>query len=69
MSTQFQRVYELIVGDTASGEGLRLNDLQLTFDISKSSSNKDKTNSASIEVYNLYEEPLTSHTQALVGYN
>lgn len=58
MSTQFQRVYELIVGDTASGEGLRLNDLQLTFDISKSSSNKDKTNSASIEVYNLSDEDL-----------
>ena len=50
---QRNRQYELIIGDFNSGEGLRITDLQVTFDISKSSDNKKKTNSASIEVYNL----------------
>ena len=58
MQPQINRVYELIVGNAVSGEGLQINDLQCTFDISKSSSNKDKTNSASIEVYNLSNESL-----------
>ena len=58
MQPQINRVYELIVGNAVSGEGLQINDLQCTFDISKSSSNKDKTNSASIEIYNLSNESL-----------
>ena len=58
MQPQINRAYELIVGNAVSGEGLQINDLQVTFDISKSSSNKDKTNSASIEIYNLSNESL-----------
>ena len=53
---QRNRVYELIIGNYQSGEGLLIKDLQVTFDISKSSDNKKKTNSASIEIYNLSDE-------------
>jgi hypothetical protein len=58
MQPQINRAYELIVGNAVSGEGLQINDLQVTFDISKSNSNKDKTNSASIEIYNLSNDNL-----------
>jgi hypothetical protein len=59
MQLQRNRVYELIVGDSKSGDALLINNsLQVTFDISKSSSNKDKTNSAAIEIYNLSDESL-----------
>jgi hypothetical protein len=58
MQPQINRVYELIVGNAVSGEGLLINDLQCTFDISKTSNNKDKTNSASIELYNLSNDSL-----------
>ena len=51
---QKNRVYELIVGDSRSGEAFKIaNDLQVTFDISKSINNKKRTNSAAIEIYNL----------------
>lgn len=55
---QRNRQYELIIGDYNSGEGLLVKDLQVTFDISKSSDNKKRTNSASIEVYNLSNDHL-----------
>lgn len=55
---QINRVYELIIGDYKTGNGLLIKDLQVTFDISKSTNNKNRTNSASIEVYNLSEESL-----------
>jgi len=59
MQLQRNRVYELIVGDSKSGDALLINNsLQVTFDISKSSSNKDKTNSAAIEITNLSNESL-----------
>lgn len=58
MNFQINRKYELIIGNYQSGDGLLITDLQLTFDISKSSNNKDKTNSAAIEVYNLSDESL-----------
>jgi len=59
MQLQRNRVYELIVGDPKSGDALLINNsLQVTFDISKSSSNKDKTNSAAIEITNLSNESL-----------
>lgn len=59
MQIQRNRAYELIVGDAKSGDALLINNsLQVTFDISKSSSNKDKTNSAAIEIYNLSDENL-----------
>ena len=56
---QINRVYELKIGDSVSGEGLLINSsLQITFDISKTSDNKNKTNSAAIEIYNLSDESL-----------
>jgi hypothetical protein len=59
MQVQRNRVYELIVGDSKSGDALLINNsLQVTFDISKSSSNKDRTNSAAIEITNLSNESL-----------
>lgn len=51
---QRNRVYSLIVGDSQKNDALEiLNDLQITFDVSKSTNNKKKTNSAAIEIYNL----------------
>lgn len=58
MILQRNRVYELIVGNYKTGDGLLIKDLQVTFDISKSTDNKNRTNSASIEIYNLSEENL-----------
>lgn len=58
MILQKNRQYRLTVGDYKTGEGLLIEDLQVTFDISKSTNNKNRTNSASIEVYNLSEESL-----------
>lgn len=58
MTTQVNRQYELIVGNAIAGEGLFIDSLQVTFDISKSSQNQDKTNSASIEIYNLSKESI-----------
>lgn len=53
---QRNRVYSLIVGDAASGNALEIHDLQVTFDISKSTNNKNRTNSAAIEIYNLSDD-------------
>ena len=53
---QRNRVYSLIVGDTTTGNALEIHDLQVTFDISKSTDNKKRTNSASIEITNLSED-------------
>lgn len=58
MTIQRNRQYRLIVGDYKTGDGLLIENLQVTFDISKSSDNKNRTNSASIEVYNLSQESL-----------
>lgn len=56
---QINRVYNLIVGDGRSGEAFEINnDLQITFDISKSTDNKKKTNSAAIEITNLNPEQI-----------
>ena len=54
MAQQRERVYELIVGDYKTGNGIRITDAQITFDISKTADQKKtKGNSASIEIYNL----------------
>lgn len=50
---QRNRVYRLIIGDFQTGDGLEITDLQVQFDISKSTDNKKRTNSASIEVTNM----------------
>lgn len=56
---QRNRVYSLIIGDASSGgNALEIHDLQVTFDISKSSDNKKRTNSAAIEIYNLTDEQI-----------
>lgn len=53
---QVNRAYNLQIGNKE--DGLLIHDLQVTFDISKSSDNTEKTNSASIEIYNLSPESL-----------
>lgn len=58
MILQRNRQYKLIVGDSQSGDALEIDQLQVTFDISKSTNNKNRTNSATIEVTNLSEEHL-----------
>lgn len=58
MILQRNRVFELVIGDYKTGNGLLIKDLQVTFDISKSTNNKNRTNSATIEIYNLSEESL-----------
>jgi hypothetical protein len=56
---QKDRDYSLIIGDYRKPEeSVEVVELQCRFDISKSSSNKDKTNSATIEVYNLSDKYL-----------
>jgi hypothetical protein len=54
---QIDREYELIIGDyRKSDNAIVIPNLQCTFEISKSSSNKKKSNSATIEIYNLNDE-------------
>lgn len=56
---QKNRVYSLIVGDAKTNNAFEIkNDLQVTFDISKSTDNKKRTNSAAIEIYNLNAEQI-----------
>lgn len=50
---QRDRVYSLIVGK--DNDAVEINNLQIKFDVVKTSSNKDKKNTASIEIYNLSE--------------
>lgn len=51
---QRNRIYSLIVG--SGDDFVEINNLQIKFDVTKTSSNKDKKNSASIEIYNLSED-------------
>tara|TARA_R110000744_G_C19371770_1_gene563167 strand:+ start:37003 stop:37896 length:894 start_codon:yes stop_codon:yes gene_type:complete len=55
---QINRGYSLTVGDWKTGDGWKVDTLQVSFEISKSSNNKDSTNSASIEVTNLSPEQI-----------
>lgn len=56
---QKDRSYYIQVGDSAKGVGLEItNSSQISFDVSKSSSNRNRTNSATIEIYNLSDESL-----------
>lgn len=52
------RGYELIIGDYKNdpNNALLIENLQINFEVSKSISNKDKTNSATIEIYNLHPD-------------
>lgn len=56
---QKNRIYSLTVGDGKTTEAFLIeNDLQITFDISKSTDNKKRTNSAAIEIYNLSHDQI-----------
>jgi len=55
---QRDRKYRLTVGDYKSGNGVQFTTHQVSFDISKSSDNSKKSNSASIEIYNLSDATL-----------
>lgn len=55
---QFKRFYRLTIGDYKTGQGIKVTDLQISFDISKSADNSVKSNSASIEIYNLSDNSL-----------
>lgn len=54
------RGYKLIIGDYKNDpdNAALIENLQITFEVSKSISNKDRTNSATIEIYNLDEDTL-----------
>lgn len=58
MILQANRRYQLIIGDTKSGDGLEITDLHVTFDITKSADSKLTPSSAAIEIYNLSDESL-----------
>ncbi len=62
---QRDRGYRLIVGDYKAGTGVLIENLQVTFEVSKSSDNKKKGNSVSIEIYNLSDETLNKFTEFL----
>jgi hypothetical protein len=51
---QKDRIYSLIVG--TEGDAVEINNLQIKFKVEKTSSNKDKKNSAYVEIYNLSED-------------
>lgn len=54
---QRDRVYVLEIGDYRTGNGLKITEAQISFDISKTSDNKRSNgNSATIEIYNLSED-------------
>lgn len=58
MKYQINRKYKLIVGDLKTKDGIEITELQVSFDISKSSDNSKHTNSASIEITNLSDDTL-----------
>ena len=57
---QRDRVYELIVGDYKNGNGIRITESQISFDISKTADAKrNNGNSAAIEIYNLTRDQIS----------
>lgn len=53
MVSFLNRGYVLTVGDWKSGDGWRIDNLQIRFDVSKSANEQESKNSAVIEIYNL----------------
>ena len=53
---QVNRIYSLVVWDSEVEDGWEIRDLHLSFDISKMSDNREKGNTATIEIYNLSKE-------------
>jgi len=55
---QFNRNYELRIGDAESGEGVLIKDLQIKFTIKKVVNNNKKTDECSVDIVNLSDEHL-----------
>lgn len=65
---QKNRTYSLVVGNINTGEGFEIKDsLNISFDITKTSSAKDKNNSAFVEITNLSEEKQKWLEQDYIG--
>ena len=58
----FNRGYLLQIGDTESGQGLAINELQVSFSVKKSVDNKENQDTCKVSITNLSEESLT-HTE------
>lgn len=54
MAVLLNRIYSLIVG--TAEDAIEINNLQIRFKVEKASNNKDKKNTAYVEIYNLSEE-------------
>lgn len=65
MKYQRSRIYSLIVG--SEDEAVEINNLEIRFKVVKTSSNRDKVNSAYVEIYNLSEEKRKSLEKQYVG--
>lgn len=55
----FDRKYLLQIGDYETGDGLSIEDLQVTFNVRKSVDNKKKIDKCTISVYNLSDKSLS----------
>lgn len=65
---QKNRVYELIVGDyKKSVDAVVIEEFQCKFEVSKSASNKNKTNSATIEITNLDTDTIALMNQDYIA--
>lgn len=53
---QKNRAYSVVFGDINTGDGFEVTNLNVSFDVNKSSDNKNKTNNAVIELFNLSKE-------------
>lgn len=53
---QKNRAYSVVFGDINTGDGFEVTNLNVSFDVNKSSDNKNKTNNCTIEITNLSKE-------------
>lgn len=68
MKAFLNRGYILTVGDWKTGDGWRIDNLQLRFEVSKGTNEKETKNSASVEIYNLAPEHIkTLETPYLIA--
>lgn len=58
MKFQRNRIYELVLGDSKTGDAVLISELQVRFDVEKSSDNKRKSNNATLEIFNMKDETL-----------
>lgn len=65
---QKNRTYSLAVGDLKSNDGWLIeNNLNIRFDVTKTTNNKDKQNQATIEIYNLSRDKQKWLEQPYIG--